>query len=98
MTRSSAPGGRWPNGADCAYIADVADVAAHPDRQGQGLGSDIIRRLPELARDHKKLLRYASPCTEPFHRRLGCLPMNTAMAVWADPDRAIDVGLLRRES
>jgi GNAT superfamily N-acetyltransferase len=82
------------DGADCAYIADVA---VHPDHQGQGLGSDIIRRLLELARDHKKILLYASPGTEPFYRKLGFLPMNTAMAVWADPDRAVDVGLLRRE-
>ncbi|TWV56363.1 GNAT family N-acetyltransferase [Streptomyces misionensis] len=83
------------DGGDCAYIADVA---VHPDHQGQGLGSDIIRELLQLARGHKKIILYASPGTEPFYRKLGFLHMNTAMAVWADPDPAVRNGLLRPEA
>jgi GNAT superfamily N-acetyltransferase len=79
------------DGLDCAY---VADVAVHPDHQGRGLGSDIIRRLIDLSEGHKKILLYANPGTEGFYTNLGFLRMNTAMAIWRDRDRAIETGLL----
>ena len=82
------------DGLDCAYIADVA---VHPDHQGQGLGSAVIRRLVERALGHKKIILYAAPGTEAFYRGLGFLRMNTAMAIWRDPDRAVESGLLRRD-
>ncbi|MBB6121568.1 GNAT family N-acetyltransferase [Nocardiopsis algeriensis] len=81
------------DGRDCAYIADVA---VHPSHQGRGLGSDIVRGLVELARGHKKIILYASPGTEAFYEELGFLRMNTAMAIWNDPDRAVRSGLLGR--
>jgi predicted N-acetyltransferase YhbS len=80
------------DGLDCAYIADVA---VHPDHQSHGLGSEIIRRLSEATRGHKKIILYANPGTEGFYRRLGFLPMNTAMAIWDDPEAAIRSGVLR---
>jgi GNAT superfamily N-acetyltransferase len=80
------------DGLDCAYIADVA---VHPEHQGRGLGSQIITRLVDLSRGHKKIILYAKPGTEPFYDRLGFLPMNTAMAIWQDPARAVEAGLLR---
>lgn len=82
------------DGLDCAYIADVA---VHPDHQGRGLGTDIIRRLVELSRGHKKIILYAAPGTEAFYRKLGFLRMNTAMAIWADPARALESGLLSEQ-
>jgi GNAT superfamily N-acetyltransferase len=83
------------DGLDCAYIADVA---VRPDHQGRGLGQEIIRRLVALADGHKKIILYANPGTEGFYRRLGFLRMNTAMAIWHDPARAIESGLLSAES
>lgn len=83
------------DGLDCAYIADVA---VHPERQGQGLGSEIIRRLVAASRGHKKIILYANPGTEAFYRGLGFLRMTTAMAIWHDPERATDAGLLSREA
>ena len=83
------------DGLDCAYIADVA---VHPEHQGRGLGKAIIRRLVALARGHKKIILYANPGTEGFYRGLGFLRMNTAMAIWRDPARAIESGLLNAES
>ncbi|KPC71215.1 GNAT family N-acetyltransferase [Streptomyces coelicoflavus] len=80
------------DGVDCACIADVA---VHPEHQGRGLGSDIVRRLVELAEGHKKIILYAAPGTEPFYRGLGFLHMNTAMGIWSDPQRAVGRGLLR---
>jgi GNAT superfamily N-acetyltransferase len=82
------------DGLDCAYIADVA---VHPDHQGRGLGKAIIRRLVALARNHKKIILYANPGTEGFYGKLGFLRMNTAMAIWQDPARAVEQGLLSAE-
>ena len=82
------------DGLDCAYIADVA---VHPDHQGRGLGRAIIRRLVALSRGHKKIILYANPGTEGFYGKLGFLRMNTAMAIWQDPARAIEHGLLSAE-
>jgi predicted GNAT family acetyltransferase len=79
------------DGVDCAYIGDVA---VHPDHQGRGLGSAVVRRLVELASGHKKIILYANPGTEDFYGRLGFLRMRTAMGIWSDPDRAIEIGLL----
>jgi len=82
------------DGRDVAYIADVA---VHPDHQGRGLGRAVVQRLVEQATGHKKILLYANPGTEPFYAGLGFLPMNTAMAIWYDPDVAVANGVLRRE-
>jgi len=79
------------DGLDCAYIADVA---VHPDHQGHGLGTAIIRQLVTSSQGHRKIILYANPGTEPFYARLGFLRMNTAMAIWRDPARAIETGLL----
>jgi GNAT superfamily N-acetyltransferase len=79
------------DGLDCAYLADVA---VHPDHQRHGLGTAIIRQLLTLSEGHKKIILYANPGTEPFYARLGFLRMNTAMAIWRDPARAIETGLL----
>jgi GNAT superfamily N-acetyltransferase len=79
------------DGLDCAYIADVA---VHPDHQGHGLGTAIIRQLVTRSQGHRKIILYANPGTEPFYARLGFLRMNTAMAIWRDPARAIETGLL----
>jgi GNAT superfamily N-acetyltransferase len=79
------------DGLDCAYIADVA---VHPHHQGRGTGKAIIRRLVELSGGHKKIILYANPGTEGFYGALGFLRMNTAMAIWHDPVRGIESGLL----
>jgi deazaflavin-dependent oxidoreductase (nitroreductase family) len=46
------------------------------------------------ARGHKKIILYANPGTEAFYSTLGCLRMNTTMAIWHDPSNAIESGLL----
>jgi ribosomal protein S18 acetylase RimI-like enzyme len=88
-------GRRLADGLDCAYIADVA---VHPDHQGRGLGRAIIRRLVTSAEHHKKIILYANPGTEGFYRGLGFLHMNTAMAIWRDPARGIESGLLQAQA
>jgi GNAT superfamily N-acetyltransferase len=79
------------DGLDCAY---VADIAVHPDHQGGGLGTRIIKELVERAAGHKKIILYANPGTEGFYESLGFLRMRTAMAIWRDPEYAVASGLL----
>ena len=90
--RLAGAGRALADGGDCAYIADVA---VRPEHQGGGLGTAIIRELAAAASGHKKIILYANPGTEGFYARLGFLPMNTAMAIWQDPGRAIRSGILR---
>jgi GNAT superfamily N-acetyltransferase len=90
--RLVAAGRALADGLDCAYIADVA---VHPDRQGEGLGQAVRALDPRReTAGHRKIILYANPGTEPFYARLGFLPMNTAMAIWHDPAAAIASGVL----
>ncbi len=81
------------DGLDCSYLADVA---VHPAHQGQGLGKAIIERLVTLSQGHKKIILYANPGTEGFYAKLGFYRMNTAMAIWREPDRALETGLISK--
>jgi len=81
--------------ADALDCAHIADVAVHPDHQGVGLRTAIVTRLRAFASGHKKVNLYPNPGREDFYARLGFLPMNTAMAKWADRERAIASGLVR---
>jgi citrate lyase synthetase len=79
------------DGLDCSYICDVA---IHPKYQGFGLGRNIINQLIKLSFGHKKIILYASPGKEGFYKKLGFKQMNTAMAIFSNEQRAIEVGLL----
>jgi GNAT superfamily N-acetyltransferase len=79
------------DGLDCSYIADVA---VHPDYQGQGLGRRIIEKLIALSEGHRKIILYANPGTEEFYRTLGFGRMNTAMAIFRNQEQAITSGLI----
>lgn len=67
------------DGADCAYICDIAVLPSH---QGTGLGRQIVAALVERSRGHRKILVYAVPGKEPFYRRFGFVRMKTAMAIF----------------
>ncbi|MDN0077562.1 GNAT family N-acetyltransferase [Crenobacter sp. SG2303] len=79
------------DGIDCSYICDVA---VHPSHQGRGIGKDIVARLVERSRGHKKIILYAVPGTEPFYRKLGFKRMATAMAIFKDQAQAVERGLV----
>ncbi len=79
------------DGLDCSYIADVA---VHPEFQGQGLGKEIIRKLVALSKGHKKIILYANPGTEGFYQAIGFHRMNTAMAIWHNQEQASQAGLI----
>lgn len=79
------------DGADCAYLCDIALLPTH---QGRGLGSEIVTRLVTAARGHKKIILYAVPGKEDFYRRAGFRRMRTAMAIFDDPTTAADRGYI----
>ena len=77
------------DGADCAYICDIALLPTH---QGSGLGSPIVEHLVALSRGHRKIILYAVPGREGFYARFGFRRMKTAMAIFADQEDAVARG------
>jgi ribosomal protein S18 acetylase RimI-like enzyme len=79
------------DGIDCSYICDVAVMPSH---QGTGLGKQIVGKLVELSKGHKKIILYAVPGKEPFYRKFGFMRMKTAMAIFEDQALAFERGYL----
>jgi len=87
--RLAGVGRALADGVDCSYICDVAVLPSH---QGTGLGKQIVGRLVELSRGHRKIILYAVPGKEAFYRRFGFRRMKTAMAIFEDPAQALERG------
>ena len=79
------------DGVDCSYLCDIA---VHPDFQGQGTGKEIVKKLIELSKGHKKIILYANPGREGFYEKIGFKPMVTAMAIFDDQNSALQSGLI----
>lgn len=79
------------DGRDCSYLCDIA---VHPDTQGTGLGREIVQRLVDRSRGHKKIILYAVPGKEAFYAKFGFKRMTTAMAVFEDQAAAQERGYL----
>jgi GNAT superfamily N-acetyltransferase len=77
------------DGADCAYLCDIAVLPGH---QGTGVGKAIVARLVALSAGHKKIILYAVPGKEPFYRRFGFRRMLTAMAIFENQAQALERG------
>lgn len=86
-----AAGRAVADGVDCSYICDIA---VHPDHQGTGLGKQVIQRLVDRSRGHRKILLYAVPGKEPLYRRFGFRRMRTAMAIFENPEQASNDGYI----
>ena len=86
-----AAGRALADGVDCSYICDVA---VHPEYQGKGLGKQIVTKLVEFSKDHRKIILYAAVGKEPFYLKLGFKRMATAMAIFKNQAQALDTGLL----
>lgn len=89
--RLVAAGRALSDGADCSYICDVAVMPSH---QGTGLGREMVSRLLEASRGHKKIILYSVPGKEGFYRKLGFMRLLTAMAIFEDQAAAIARGHL----
>ena len=82
------------DGADCAYICDIAVLPGH---QGTGLGKQIVAHLVERSRGHKKIILYAVPGKEPFYLKFGFLRMKTAMAIFDNQQEQLARGYLSED-
>lgn len=82
------------DGIDCAYLCDIALLPSH---QGLGLGREIVQRLLDQVRGHRKIILYAVPGKEGFYRALGFRRMTTAMAIFDDQAAAMARGYLRED-
>lgn len=82
------------DGADCAYLCDIAVLPGH---QGTGLGKQIVAHLVERSRGHRKIILYAVPGKEPFYRKFGFLRMKTAMAIFSNPRQQLERGYLSED-
>lgn len=89
-----AVGRALADGRDCSYICDVAVLPSH---QGMGLGKEVVSRLVQLSKDHRKILLYAAVGKEPFYRKLGFKRMTTAMAIFKNQEQALSDGLVIEE-
>lgn len=77
------------DGVDCSYLCDIALLPSH---QGIGLGQQIVSKLVDLSRGHKKIILYAVPGKEPFYKRFGFKRMKTAMAIFENQVQALERG------
>ena len=89
-----AAGRALADGVDCSYICDVA---VHPEYQGQGLGKQLVSKLVEFSKDHRKIILYAAVGKEPFYLKLGFKRMATAMAIFQNQAQALKDGLVLDE-
>jgi ribosomal protein S18 acetylase RimI-like enzyme len=89
-----AAGRGLADGRDCSYICDVA---VHPEYQGKGLGKEVVSKLVEFSKGHKKIILYAAAGKEPFYRKLGFKRMTTAMAIFKDEASALKNGVIANE-
>ena len=92
--RLVAAGRALADGVDCSYICDVA---VHPEVQGQGLGRQVVSKLVEFSKGHRKIILYAAVGKEPFYLKLGFKRMATAMAIFQNQARALEDGLVIEE-
>lgn len=77
------------DGVDCSYLCDIAVLPSH---QGTGLGKQIVAKLVDMSRGHKKIILYAVPGKEPFYKKLGFKRMTTAMAIFENQEQALERG------
>ena len=89
-----AAGRALADGIDCSYICDIA---VHPKYQGHGLGKQLVSRLVEFSKDHRKIILYAAVGKEPFYVKLGFKRMATAMAIFRNQAQALNDGLVLDE-
>ena len=86
-----AAGRALADGKDCSYICDVAVLPSH---QGRGLGKEVVSKLVDFSKEHKKIILYAAPGKEPFYKKLGFKRMATAMAIFKNQAQALENGLV----
>ncbi len=86
-----AAGRALSDGADCSYICDVAVMPSH---QGTGLGREMVNRLVQASRGHKKIILYSGAGQGGLLPQAGFMRLLTAMAIFQDQADALERGHL----
>lgn len=81
------------DGIDVSYLCDVA---VHPEYQRRGIGKQIVRKLLEFSTGYNKILLFASIGKESFYSKLGFDKMTTAMAIFKNRERVLEMGLIEK--
>ncbi|MFZ3052224.1 MAG: GNAT family N-acetyltransferase [Sulfuricurvum sp.] len=81
------------DGVDVSYLCDVA---VHPEYQRCGIGKQIVRKLLEFSTGYNKILLFASMGKEPFYSKLGFDKMTTAMAIFKNREKVLEMGLIEK--
>ncbi|WP_295052262.1 GNAT family N-acetyltransferase [Sulfuricurvum sp.] len=81
------------DGVDVSYLCDVA---VHPEYQRCGIGKQIVRKLLEFSTGYNKILLFSSMGKEPFYSKLGFDKMTTAMAIFKNRERVLEMGLIEK--
>jgi ribosomal protein S18 acetylase RimI-like enzyme len=77
--------------SDGVYQAAIYDCAVHPEFQGRGIGTAIVKQI--LTRlSQCNVILYASPGREGFYQKLGFRRMRTGMALFANNEAMRDAG------
>lgn len=79
------------DGVDVSYLCDVA---VHPEYQRCGIGKAIVRKLLKFSKGYNKILLFASMGKESFYSKLGFDKMTTAMAIFKNRERVLEMGLI----
>lgn len=62
--------------------------------KGIGLGRELVSKLVDFSKKHKKIILYSVPGKEAFYKKLGFKRMSTAMAIFENQDQALERGLV----
>lgn len=79
--------------SDWEYQAAIYDLCVLPDYQSKGVGKMIMTALKEKL-GPLSIILYAVPGKEGFYKKLGFVPMLTAMGIFKDEAGMIERGYL----
>ncbi|WP_372826801.1 N-acetyltransferase [Polaromonas sp.] len=87
-------GNKSPTSLQTVFTNSMFRCFVHADGKFVGLGKEIVGKLMDLSRGHRKTILYAVPGKEDFYRKLGFKRMTTAMTIFDDQARAMENGYI----
>ena len=79
--------------SDGVWRAAIYDVVVHPEFQGKGVGTQIVRRLVQET-NVEVIMLFSAPDQVAFYNKLGFRNMKTAMAIMSEPNLRREKGFI----